>query len=280
MNIRNKFKELKNYIKSIVPLTYKKNNLKEIKEHIQGKAPLDDNDGYMELLSYLEPYVPHDMEESYNNLIEEASKYEKVGDINNKDYEKKRDYFFERLGICVGYNNYFSSGWSYFSDEMRLGEDGKLVSTTAFLNVSEQERKVWKEREEKYENEQQEELRQNDDIDSYYEQPPIKEPAQILPEGWFWLKFYDGSGYLESPDGHRYMEYDSCTKEYKFDENDSSYGCYIEGWNIVPYTLEEIQEYDNNFFNFAEKQVIERVLNKEDILLELEEKEEDYGMEL
>lgn len=40
-------------------------------------------------------------------------------------------------------------------------------------------------------------------------------PAKKLGDGWNWHKYDDGSGYLEGPDGSRYMDYDLSTNEYK-----------------------------------------------------------------
>lgn len=40
--------------------------------------------------------------------------------------------------------------------------------------------------------------------------------AQVLPDGWKWRDFEDGSGSLRSPNGKRYVQYDLSTKEYRY----------------------------------------------------------------
>lgn len=36
-------------------------------------------------------------------------------------------------------------------------------------------------------------------------------PATLLPAGWYWQQFDDGSGSLQSPKGESYFAYDVCT---------------------------------------------------------------------
>ena len=40
--------------------------------------------------------------------------------------------------------------------------------------------------------------------------------ALLLEDGWVWIDYDDGSGYLESPNGEEYVIYDFCTQEYKY----------------------------------------------------------------
>ena len=47
-------------------------------------------------------------------------------------------------------------------------------------------------------------------------------PATLLPKGWIWKRYYDGSGCLLSPEKKEFMIYDLETNEYKFDK-DSDY---------------------------------------------------------
>lgn len=42
-----------------------------------------------------------------------------------------------------------------------------------------------------------------------------REPAKYLPDGWYWIKYNDGSGCLRSPEGEEYMSYDLSTHEYQ-----------------------------------------------------------------
>ena len=47
-------------------------------------------------------------------------------------------------------------------------------------------------------------------------------PATLLPKGWIWKMYYDGSGCLLSPEKKEFMIYDLETNECKFDK-DSDY---------------------------------------------------------
>ncbi|MBP3673463.1 MAG: hypothetical protein J6J18_06510 [Oscillospiraceae bacterium] len=38
--------------------------------------------------------------------------------------------------------------------------------------------------------------------------PPARYPAQALPAGWEWVKYNDGSGHLEGPEGQQFFHYD------------------------------------------------------------------------
>ena len=42
----------------------------------------------------------------------------------------------------------------------------------------------------------------------YLEQYPHDVPASILPSGWHWVDYDDGSGHLQSPAGEKYFSYD------------------------------------------------------------------------
>ena len=44
-------------------------------------------------------------------------------------------------------------------------------------------------------------------------------PATLLPKGWIWKRYYDGSGCLLSPEKKEFMIYDLETNEYKFDKD-------------------------------------------------------------
>lgn len=62
-------------------------------------------------------------------------------------------------------------------------------------------------------------------------------PAKILPQGWMWHKYADGSGHLESPEGKQYMSYDLNTYEYQYDNQTNCESldilwedCYLFRW--------------------------------------------------
>jgi hypothetical protein len=66
-------------------------------------------------------------------------------------------------------------------------------------------------------------------------------PASLLPEGWHWIMFEDGSGSLVSPKGVSYYSYDIASywaekwMEYKKDSNSS--------WDIFYGELNEFKKY-------------------------------------
>lgn len=107
-----------------------------------------------------------------------------------------------------------------------------------------------------------------EELEDYEEMLLERIQAETLPEGWTWIKG-DRAGHLESPEGKKYMIYDLDTKEYKIDEDSSAWHCYIEGWNIIPYTQEEIMEYDKNFFKEAEEMIRGFNILKEEDIVEL-----------
>ncbi len=109
---------------------------------------------------------------------------------------------------------------------------------------------------------------EDETFEEYDEVLPERIQAETLPTGWIWVKYEDRSGHLESPEGKSYMIYDLDTKEYKIDE-DGSWNCYIEGWNIVPYSSEEIKKYDQDFFKEAERMIKTFGLIKEEEVVEL-----------
>ena len=73
---------------------------------------------------------------------------------------------------------------------------------------------------------------------------PVKVPAELLPEGWMWEQYIDGSGHLVSPEGACYFGYDMLTKEYVDPLK--------EKWDDFPdyVSLDE-------FMKFAEKKILE-----------------------
>ncbi len=110
---------------------------------------------------------------------------------------------------------------------------------------------------------------EDESIEEYEETLPERIQAETLPPGWTWVKYDDASGHLESPEGKSYMIYDMNTKEYKIEDDSSSWHCYIEGWNIIPYTIEEIREYDKGFFKEAEGMMKTLGFIKEEEVVEL-----------
>ena len=83
-------------------------------------------------------------------------------------------------------------------------------------------------------------------------------PSEKLGRGWYWHKYNDGSGYLESPDGKEYMSYDLDTNEYK-ETNDSQY----EFFPLSYYYADGINPSEFKPFEYMENEMIEVILPKE-----------------
>lgn len=99
--------------------------------------------------------------------------------------------------------------------------------------------------------------------DDYYSKGPDKIPSKKLGEGWFWKKYDDGSGYLESPDGKEYMSYDLATNEYK-ETRDSSYIFFPLDY----YYLDGFNPKDFDPFDYMESEMINIVLPREENMKE------------
>ena len=84
-------------------------------------------------------------------------------------------------------------------------------------------------------------------------------PCKKLGEGWFWHKYDDGSGHLESPEGKEYMLYDLCTNEYKVDNNSK----YYDFFPLNYYYADGFEPSKFNAFDFMEHEMIEVILPKE-----------------
>lgn len=94
-----------------------------------------------------------------------------------------------------------------------------------------------------------------DYFDSLPENPdfvPAVTQAELLPNGWTWVEYNDGSGYLESPEGTEYSSYDKLFDgkiEYKNLEDNT--------WEL---SLEEFSEFKAQ----VEQQVVSKLGNQVD----------------
>lgn len=101
----------------------------------------------------------------------------------------------------------------------------------------------------------------NDWIDEEYIVPATK-----LGQGWNWHKYSDASGYLESPDGKKYMDYDLFSHEY-IPEGDR--------WTYFPlkYFFEDgVEPSEFKPFEYMEDemlQILERNKKREEINLQI-----------
>lgn len=109
------------------------------------------------------------------------------------------------------------------------------------------------------------------DEEKYFENEKdvTHEKAQLLPDGWEWTHYYDGSGHLESPEKKSYFGYDLCTEEYISPTD--------EQWKFMDNYLGKSQL--KGFQQFAENWIKEKVLNKEKSISE-EVIEETDDMEM
>lgn len=84
-------------------------------------------------------------------------------------------------------------------------------------------------------------------------------PCKKLGEGWFWHKYNDGSGHLESPEGKEYMSYDLCTNEYMVDNNSK----YYDFFPLSYYYADGVDPSEFNAFDFMEQEMIDVILPRE-----------------
>ncbi len=73
---------------------------------------------------------------------------------------------------------------------------------------------------------------------------PKKIPAALLPEGWTWEMYDDGSGCLKSPEKERFYEYDRSTREYRISSDTP--------WIYGPERLNDLQD----FRSWAEARIL------------------------
>lgn len=82
--------------------------------------------------------------------------------------------------------------------------------------------------------------------------PPARHSAQALPAGWEWVKYNDGSGHLEGPEGQQFFSYDlspyASSNGVEFKETDSDRWSVF--WNAP----------DKDFWTHAEETVRDQYL--------------------
>ena len=83
-------------------------------------------------------------------------------------------------------------------------------------------------------------------------------PATLLPKGWTWKRYYDGSGCLLSPEQKEFMIYDLETNEYKFDK-DSDY----DFFPLSYYYGDGVNPKDFKPFEYMEEEVLTKYLKLE-----------------
>lgn len=84
-------------------------------------------------------------------------------------------------------------------------------------------------------------------------------PCKKLGEGWFWHKYNDGSGHLQSPEGKEYMSYDLCTNEYMVDRNSKDYDLFPLSY----YYVDGVDSSKFDAFDFMEQEMIDVILPRE-----------------
>lgn len=96
-----------------------------------------------------------------------------------------------------------------------------------------------------------------DVVDEFDNYDPKVVPAKTL-EGWSWVKYNDGSGHLESPNGDEYMAYNLSSNEYCVTRKDN--------WDYLPldcYYADGIDKEKFKPFEWMEQYMTENVINKE-----------------
>lgn len=106
---------------------------------------------------------------------------------------------------------------------------------------------------------------------AYRADVPIRTPAENLPSGWQWVKYNDGSGHLESPDGQDYFSYDWTTGEYKITRDKSYDSFMVENYESGGYSIGGFDK----FQEYAEKYINDNVLSKEKSIREVLESKRD-----
>lgn len=85
-----------------------------------------------------------------------------------------------------------------------------------------------------------------------------KVKCKLLNNDWYWIKYDDGSGHLQGPNGKEYMSYDLQTNEYQITENN--------GYTFFPldyYYEDGFKKSEFDPFEFMEQEMIDYVLPKE-----------------
>lgn len=82
-------------------------------------------------------------------------------------------------------------------------------------------------------------------------------PATLLPKGWIWKRYYDGSGCLLSPEKKEFMIYDLETNEYKFDK-DSDY----DFFPLSYYYGDGVDPKDFKPFEYMEEEILTKYLHQ------------------
>ncbi len=236
------------------PLFSKFKDISDFQARMEELMPVEGDGNYLKLISFLEPYIPSDLKDYYNELKVLSNAYEKNGVLENKEYEQKRDFLFNRLGFGAGYSEIYETNWYEFSDNMNLTSKGILIPNYTFNSTCDEERRIENITLASLDEETIEEI----EIKEYIEQ------ANILPEGWFWCKYSDGSGSLYSPTGENYMFYDLYTNEYKATQN-SNY----EFFPLSYYYVDGIEPSKFKPFDYMEQEMIE-ILEKQKYKTEVE----------
>lgn len=102
--------------------------------------------------------------------------------------------------------------------------------------------------------------------------PPSIVLAKLLGDGWNWVNYYDGSGYLESPIEEEFMEYDLQTHEYRLTRDSDQ-----DFFPLNYYAPDGYDPKDFKPFEYMEKEMLEYLKNKESYSdIELQKEGIDY----
>lgn len=97
-------------------------------------------------------------------------------------------------------------------------------------------------------------------LEEVKEQEKIIVPAKKLGYGdWFWHKYNDGSGYLESLSGKKYMSYDLATNEYEIYSGSGKYNFFP----LSTYYADGVDPAEFEPFEYMEDEMLYYVLPRE-----------------
>ena len=100
-----------------------------------------------------------------------------------------------------------------------------------------------------------------EDFDNIDEEEAVKVKAKNLPEGWYWIKYYDGSGNLQAPDGKEYMIYDLSSDEYLFSYESDIWNSIREGYEIPKKDLNPFEIMEKEMLDYYKDLLVTEVLN-------------------
>ena len=121
----------------------------------------------------------------------------RVDEIPRKIYKKANLFCLKRYTKSL--NDLVIETWNEYDEFLKYGEKEDVKKEEFESQLTEiEEEEYWREF-----------------FDDPIIQPSTIEPVVELPDGWNWVKYDDGSGYLQGPSGQGFFSYDLTTDEGK-----------------------------------------------------------------